>query len=744
MNEILTLKGKFEQQKHPQSQVVLTLPNRKGVIVSSTIIRNLVNDLKVIQQFWQKQHNIISKMLVSAHYRQNIAKSNRIKGFFGSDPDKLIVGSKFDQDEKHIITYLISNLQMKNAISDGEKVAKILDQYFNGNVSNIQFNNKSNLEEIDFPRFSISKTQFQKIVIDAWFVAKFDVEKADFSINNNSIVSFYQTDEDLSKVLDKIGIKTYQINFLDDRTVLMDTDSVNLLMEKAPYLVSMATEDLAQLSPSVAASSTDTYQRSIPAPNDEPIIGVIDTLFDQSVYFNDWVSYQNMLDSNISTTSEDYDHGTAVSSIIVDGPALNPLFDDGCGRFRVKHFGVSVEKGFSSFAIIKSIREAVVANPEIHVWNLSLGSKFEINRNFVSAEGAALDEIQFENNVLFVIAGTNKELGEPPKKIGAPADSINSVVVNAVDSSRNPEPYSRKGIVLSFFTKPDLSYYDGDKKNPLKAYGPNGEVIVSGTSFAAPWIARKLAYLIDILGLSREIAKALLIDSAVGWSRKNETNGDLEMIGNGVVPVRIEDIINCPDNEIKFTLEGIAEKWNTYNYQIPVPVVKNKYPFFAKATLCYFPKCTRNQGVDYTNTELDLSFGRLQSVKGKAKIKSINNNHQNDGYPLVNEAMARKQFRKWDNVKTISEQITTNPRPRCTYGEDPIWGIELREKERLSNKDGRGLKFGIVVTLKEMNNVNRIDDFIQQANFRGWLVNKIDVQNRIDVYEQGNQNIKLE
>lgn len=39
-----------------------------------------------------------------------------------------------------------------------------------------------------------------------------------------------------------------------------------------------------------------------------------------------------------------------------------------------------------------------------------------------------------------------------------------------------------------------------------------------GTSFAAPWIARKLSYLIDVLGLTRELAKALIIDSAAGWN----------------------------------------------------------------------------------------------------------------------------------------------------------------------------------------------------------------------------------
>lgn len=41
-----------------------------------------------------------------------------------------------------------------------------------------------------------------------------------------------------------------------------------------------------------------------------------------------------------------------------------------------------------------------------------------------------------------------------------------------------------------------------------------------------------------------------------------------------------------------------------------------------------------------------------------------------------------------------------------------------------------------VVTLKEMNGVNRIDDFIKLCMVRGWLVNQIDVQNQIDIYNK--------
>ena len=145
---------------------------------------------------------------------------------------------------------------------------------------------------------------------------------------------------------------------------------------------------------------------------------------------------------------------------------------------------------------MKAIKEIVEKNKDIKVWNLSLGSAMEINPNFISPEAAILDKIQFENDIIFVVAGTNKPKNSNIKKIGAPADSINSIVVNSVSISNKPVDYSREGLVLSFFNKPDISYYGGDSEQRIKTCSPYGETMVAGTSFAAPWISRKLAYLI--------------------------------------------------------------------------------------------------------------------------------------------------------------------------------------------------------------------------------------------------------
>ncbi len=100
-------------------------------------------------------------------------------------------------------------------------------------------------------------------------------------------------------------------------------------------------------------------------------------------------------------------------------------------------------------------------------------------------------------------------------------------------------------------------------------------------------------------------------------------------------------------------------------------------------------------------------------------------------------------YRKWDNVKHISETIKENARPRKVY-DAGMWGLSIKTKERLEPKAGRGLQFGVIVTLKEMNGVNRIDDFIKMCMVRGWIVNRIDVQNQFDVYSKAEEEIKFD
>ncbi len=744
MNNVLELKGKRFMQARRNGNGGGIAMNGKIEVTTGHLLR-LKSQLNQIKEFWDKETKPFEGILVSVYYNKIVAKSNRIAGFFkGTDSNGAIVGAKFSKDKsRHIITYFLDENDLIKSVELISDVVNILSKKFSGKIDKSVFEDKNIVNSKLFKDFSMSMSTFKQVIADASYINSFQVEVPTIELKQ-SIITLYDVRKDTKLLFEELGIDILNTRILDNQTVYLDEKQVKLLFEKVPYLVSMATVDLSNLSRDDFIDKYQTKMVTIPSPTIEPTIGVIDTLFDERVYFNEWVEYHDMVSKDIQKSPEDYNHGTAVSSIIVDGAKLNPWLDDGCGRFKVRHFGVAVGAKFSSFSIIKEIKSIVANNSDIKVWNISLGSNQEINDNFISAEAATLDKIQFENDVIFVVAGTNKTSADIVK-IGSPADSINSVVVNSVRKNGLSTKYSRKGLVLSFFAKPDVSYYGGSEEQYIKVCEPLGASNVAGTSYAAPWIARKLSYLIDILGFNREVAKAMIIDAARGWNEK-PTPEEVALYGHGVVPIHINDIIQTKDDEIKFVVSDISEKWNTYNYNFPIPLKDNKYPYIAKATMCYFPLCNRTQGVDYTNTELNLHFGRIGDDN---KIKDIKGDKQNAedtsevkrNYILEGEA--RKLFRKWDNVKYIAESATKRMIPKDSY-RNKNWGIEVKTNNRLDPKDGVGVRFGVVVTLKEINGVNRIDEFIRNCTLNGWLVNIIDVDNRVDIHQKINEEIEFE
>lgn len=744
MNNVLELKGKRFIQASKTGSGGGASMNSKKIVTREQLLR-LIERISQIKEFWEQEKRPFEGILISVHYNKIVAKSNRIAGLFkGKDSNYAIVGAKFNKEKtKHIITYFLDMEDLDKSIELLLKTSDIIKVKFQNGIDKVTFDDRKKIDKIPFSRFSITKSTFKQVVADVSYIEDFEVEMATRQLKQ-SIITLYNTHTDTKMLFKNIGIDILKSRILDNQTVFLDENQLQILFEKAPYLVSMATEDLSELSPEDFIQEYQKGTLYMPSPTIEPTVGVIDTLFDKRVYFGEWVEYHDMVDDNLPKNPDDYRHGTAVDSIIVDGARLNPWLDDGCGRFRVRHFGVAIGSKFSSFTITKQIKEIIANNKDIKVWNISLGSNQEVNDNFISAEAAILDKIQYENDVIFVVAGTNKPSADI-EKIGSPADSINSMVVNAVTQNGLSTKYARRGLALSFFAKPDVSYYGGSEEKYIKVCEPLGEANVAGTSFAAPWIARKLSYLIDILGLNREVAKAMIIDAARDWNEK-PTPEEVALYGHGIVPIKIDDIVHTKEDEIKFLVYDVSEKWNTYNYYFPVPIKDDKYPYIARATMCYFPMCDRTQGVDYTNTELNLHFGRINN---KGKIEDIKGDKQNQDVILDNEKYfllegeARERFRKWDNVKYIAERPKNKMMPKKSY-DNKNWGMEIKTNNRLDPKDGIGIRFGVVVTLKEINGVNRIDEFIKNCTLNGWLVNKIDVQTRVDINKKVNEDIEFE
>ncbi|MDE6013425.1 MAG: S8 family peptidase, partial [Anaeroplasmataceae bacterium] len=486
-------------------------------------------------EYWKTQSLLKEMCLVSAYYKSTIAKSNRIDELFKNLPTRandIVVGARFGGTEKtyHIITYCMSKSHLQFVIDKMQLLIKDFEMYFGASVTKEQLEAflKGN---ITLKHSQYTKNQFVNLVAECSYLQYFNVYMCEEDISENSIVTLFDTKMDISSLLASMGI-----NITNDRinqnTLLLFPFEYAKLKDAAPFLISMAVSDFSLATLPSDSTFDEATASEIPEPTNEPIIGVIDTLFDTRVYFSKWVDYREMIDLDLDEKKDlrNYKHGTAVTSLIVDLKNINPDLDDGCGRFRVRHFGVSLHHGgITSFRLMKKIETIIATNPDIHVWNLSLGSTRPINNNFISPEASILDELQVKYpHIIFVVAGTNSEPGIDSKIIGSPADSINSLVVNSVKRDASLVSYARRGPALSFFIKPDISYYGGDVDEPLNICYPFAIGQGWGTSYAAPLIARKLAYLIDILKMPRECAKALIIDSAVGWNR--DFNLELSLI----------------------------------------------------------------------------------------------------------------------------------------------------------------------------------------------------------------------
>ena len=768
-NSILSLNGEFNYSANESGYGPLELPKRYKTSLDH--LNKLKKELDEVQNFWNDNKSI-KGALVSIQCKGILPKSNRITAFFSKEnnkfthPNKYICGICYDEDcKKHIFTYFLTNKSLDETIQNLNSVLKCyqclkIDEKLYEPSWNTKLPSDNNLNN-EINKFNIKKTFFWQMIKDSCFIEKIFIKnyQDQSETENTSILKIYKTKLDIQKIINLLNLKNH-VKILNETTLKFNRGrrDVNKFIKKMPFLVAQQIDDVLKLNIEYNRNFTEekilSLPKKIPDPKNEPIVGVIDTLFDKDVYFSKWVEYHDeMISKDILATStlDDKKHGTSISSIIVDGTSLNPDLDDKCGRFRVRHFAVALKTFASVTLIAESIKKIISENyKEIKVWNLSLGSDDEIHKNFISFIGSLLDEIQSKYDVIFVVSGTNNnQIKRSNMKIGEPADSINSLVVNSVKKNGEPASYTRSGPVLSFYCKPDVSYYGGDENEKINVCTSFGIFKTCGTSYAAAWISRKLAFLINKANLSREVAKALIIDSAAKWEPK--FNIENNNIGYGIVPIDINEIIKSCDDEIKFFLTNECKKYETSSYNIPLPLDKNKkIPYIARATLCYFTDCSSNQGVDYTKYEIDFKFGRIEKSKGKKRIKSINKNTQSESGDWTTEEQARNLWRKWDNVKLISSKYNTSVdkwikkiRPKKST-EDGLCGLKLIIKNRLSEKVNKNIKFGVVILLKELNGENRITEFINRCKLENWIINEVNVKHEIDITNEINEELKFD
>ena len=332
MNPILQVKLRFENEANKNRFGSRNL--RKRAETTTEKIDNLCDDLGTILRFYKSSPRLVKNILVDVNYNDIIAKSNRIQALLkpeGKDINDMIVGARFSEApagrENHIITYYINEETIERTISQLKIAKRFLEKELAGKATSNNFNKPENV--LNYEGYELKERRISYIIIECSVVDSFSRPHiAEAPDKDSFLVTFYKTELSMEELLEKLRIDgiRYKYSFFGDDTMSADKELYDILKSNVPYLISMVSSDLSQITLDDITQDKQEDNIYIQAPSNEPVIGVIDTLFDESVYFADWVENVDYLDDieRMACRDKAREHGTQVTSIIVDGPRMNP------------------------------------------------------------------------------------------------------------------------------------------------------------------------------------------------------------------------------------------------------------------------------------------------------------------------------------------------------------------------------------------------------------------------------------
>lgn len=420
-----------------------------------------------------------------------------------------------------------------------------------------------------------------------------------------------------------------------------------------------------------------------------PVIGLLDSGVTINRYTSNWVRRgegSRYLDDELNTG-----HGTYIASLLIHGDQLNGFSDSSTKGCRIIDVPVVPRNSITGPELITNIENAILSNPEVKIWNLSVSLADEIHDDRFSDFSIELDRIQDTYKVLiFKSAGNDTAFyhGGEAGKLNVGAESVRSVTIGSMNRASDkygfsvenyPSPYSRKGRGPASIVKPELSFYGGDvfanKLNPVatedfeiigeKGYGADGEVIRQiGTSFSTPKVAKtaaELALFLDEEEFNPLLIKALLIHSAS--FPKNVSLSDKEKskkLGFGK-PCKASTILSDDNYSSTLLLQGTLEKKKNIDIMdFPYPknlVEDGKFKGQITATLVYSPYLEGELGSEYCQSNLTLRIGTYDEQSDRENKFAIFNPIKKEGAQniLVHSIYSTRKMKQ--NIQFGKEQV---------------------------------------------------------------------------------------
>lgn len=501
-------------------------------------------------------------------------------------------------------------------------------------------------------------------------------------------------------------------------------------------------------------------QTAIPTPTpgvSYPVVGVIDGGVCASL--NSWVEPG---DPFLVPSDIDRRHGTEIAGLLVMGQQLNGTDvcpePDGCSivdiglipREQGGKFSVYYENSATFF---RKVEGAVMAAKKAHnarVFNFSLNlSVPSSTESDYCYETEWLDRIAWKHDVVFIISAGNLPAGggraEWPadsvralsilaqrltidEAIRAPADSLANISVSAINPPRvlGKVPaalasYSRRGPSRFGGLKPDLAHFGGCSGSPsgLQSVAEGGSLKdVSGTSFAAPLVAKTMARYCQLIEgtISRELMIGLVIHHSKIpdlYSKSPLSDQAKDLIGFGV-PLAAEPSITGKDSSITLIFETSILKGQRMEFKFAWPkslVKQGKCRGRGRLTLVSRPAVDGRDGEEFARTQLDAHLNQLdlngKTKGGKFTIALPDALRGQNGKAF--ESVQRRHQMKWGPVKVYEFDSPSG------VGESSEWRLQIESLERAAGETPEyGIQFAAILTIEDIKGEARVFDDLRQ------------------------------
>ncbi|GAB6259320.1 S8 family peptidase [Peribacillus sp. N1] len=491
-----------------------------------------------------------------------------------------------------------------------------------------------------------------------------------------------------------------------------------------------------------------------PEPEVEyPYVGVVDSgIREDNIFLKEWVAHR---ENYVTPEQKNCNHGSFVSGIITYSDRLTFHEDvyDGVKIIDVTAIPNS-EPSYGPIGtldeerLIEILKEVIPKySGKVKVWNLSLNSDNICNEQGFSDLAVALDEIQDENDVTFVISAGNYK-GHPPRSwpvnnstnyndvITSPADSVRAITVGSISHLNSdlsemycPSPFSRRGPGPNYITKPDLVDFGGNitsspfHYNGVVSFSEDGQFIKDvGTSFATPRVSSLLSKIHHYLGYrpSRCLAKALLIHSAIDKRiNKRPEKEERTYLGFGQ-PQSLKSILECTKHSSTIIFEG------TINPSMYVEITDFPFPSVLTEgdkcfgeifiTLVYNPPLNSDYSFEYCRSNIEVSLGtnKPNGYSGEVPLERMGSLERE----LIENGM------KWAPIKVYHRKIS-----KRGINNFP-WKLKLtlsgRSEEILEPQD-----FALIVTMTDPQNLKEVYNDVAQQLQQRFSYSELQANNRI-------------